>query len=218
MVALATLIQFSPFLFSAMILYRTCRCCRRIWNKLLHTILHILAIPCIVIGFIAVLDSHNLRKDKDGNPAPIPNFYSLHSWIGLTAMGLFVLQVKAKQRAHCAHVAIAWTYVRQSQRFYACSSWLVSLASCCCCVANLPQLHSAPIWFHFTLRLVEPRSFWLWLLPVPALRKRPSSPSGTNQRLNSNFSLFPSDFHRKLAKLWLCISLRHGRSEMSQQL
>eukprot|EP00094_Tigriopus_californicus_P006236 TCALIF_06002-PA protein Name:"Similar to F55H2.5 Putative cytochrome b561 (Caenorhabditis elegans)" AED:0.05 eAED:0.05 QI:192/0.75/0.6/1/0.75/1/5/431/398 len=83
---------FIYFMGQAMILYRTCRCCRRIWNKLLHTMLHILAIPCIVIGFIAVLDSHNLRKDKDGNPAPIPNFYSLHSWIGLTAMGLFGLQ------------------------------------------------------------------------------------------------------------------------------
>ena len=77
----------------AMLMYRTCRCCRRIWNKLLHTIFHILAIPCVVVGFIAVLDSHNLRTDSDGNAAPIPNFYSLHSWIGLTVMGLFALQV-----------------------------------------------------------------------------------------------------------------------------
>ena len=76
-----------------MLMYRTCRCCRRIWNKLLHTVFHILAIPCIAIGFIAVLDSHNLRTNADGEPDPIPNFYSLHSWIGLGAMGLFALQV-----------------------------------------------------------------------------------------------------------------------------
>ena len=75
-----------------MLMYRTCRCCRRIWNKLLHTVFHILSIPCIAIAFIAVLDSHNLRT-VEGNPAPIPNFYSLHSWIGLAAMGLFALQV-----------------------------------------------------------------------------------------------------------------------------
>merc|ERR1719479_497084 len=53
---------------------------------------HLLAIPCIVIGFFATWDYHNNRTDKDGKPAPIPNFYSLHSWMGLTTMGLFALQ------------------------------------------------------------------------------------------------------------------------------
>lgn len=76
-----------------MLMYRTCRCCRRIWNKLLHTVFHILAIPCVAIGFIAVLDSHNLRVDAENRPNPIPNFYSLHSWMGLATMGLFGLQV-----------------------------------------------------------------------------------------------------------------------------
>jgi len=82
---------FIYFMGQAMLMYRTCRCCRRIWNKLLHTVFHILSIPCIAIAFIAVLDSHNLRT-VNGEPAPIPNFYSLHSWIGLAAMGLFALQ------------------------------------------------------------------------------------------------------------------------------
>ena len=59
---------------------------------------HILSIPCIAIAFIAVLDSHNLRLDGNGNPAPIPNFYSLHSWIGLAAMGLFALQVISRNQ------------------------------------------------------------------------------------------------------------------------
>ncbi|KAK9889810.1 hypothetical protein WA026_007182 [Henosepilachna vigintioctopunctata] len=79
----AGFITFSGF---SILLYRICRCCRRIYVKLLHTIFHALAIPCVALGFLAVLDSHNLA-----NP-PIANFYSLHSWIGLVTMGLFAIQ------------------------------------------------------------------------------------------------------------------------------
>ena len=42
------------FFFAAMLMYRTCRCCRRIWSKLLHTTFHLLAAPCIAIAFVAV--------------------------------------------------------------------------------------------------------------------------------------------------------------------
>jgi len=83
---------FIYFMGQAMLMYRTCRCCRRIWSKLLHTTFHLLAAPCIAIGFVAVYDYHNDRTDKEGNPAPIPHFYSIHSWMGLTTMGLFALQ------------------------------------------------------------------------------------------------------------------------------
>jgi len=84
---------FIYFMGQAMLMYRTCRCCRRIWSKLLHTTFHILAAPCIAIGFVAVYDYHNLRKDdKTGEHQPIPHFYSIHSWMGLTTMGLFALQ------------------------------------------------------------------------------------------------------------------------------
>jgi len=76
----------------AMLVYRACHCCRRIYNKLLHTFFHILAIPCVVLGFLAVWDYHSLRTDKDGNADPIPHFYSTHSWLGLLTMGLFLLQ------------------------------------------------------------------------------------------------------------------------------
>ncbi|CAH1154121.1 unnamed protein product [Phaedon cochleariae] len=79
----AGFITFSGF---SILLYRICRCCRRIYVKLLHTVFHALAIPCVAVGFLAVLDSHNLKQ-----PA-IPNFYSLHSWIGLVTMGLFAIQ------------------------------------------------------------------------------------------------------------------------------
>ncbi|GBP24708.1 Cytochrome b reductase 1 [Eumeta japonica] len=80
----AGFITFSGF---SVLLYRICRCFRRIYVKLLHAIFHAMAFPCIVIGFLAVLDNHN----KSG----IPNFYSLHSWIGLVAMGLFGIQYAA---------------------------------------------------------------------------------------------------------------------------
>ena len=77
-------------------MYRSCRCCRRIANKLLHTVFHLLAMPCIAIAFVATYDSHTNRTvpcEQGECPAPIPNFYSLHSWMGLTTMGLFAMQV-----------------------------------------------------------------------------------------------------------------------------
>ncbi|KAF6209434.1 hypothetical protein GE061_015181 [Apolygus lucorum] len=70
----------------SMLLYRISRCCRRIYVKLLHTLFHTLAIPCVVLGFMAVLDFHNLADP------PIPNFLSIHSWMGFVTMGLFALQ------------------------------------------------------------------------------------------------------------------------------
>merc|ERR1719460_1115970 len=53
--------------------------------------------PCIALAFVATYDSHTLRTVPcdSGNglcDAPIPNFYSLHSWMGLASMGLFALQ------------------------------------------------------------------------------------------------------------------------------
>lgn len=80
---IAGFITFSGF---SMLLYRIGRCCRRIYVKLFHTIFHALAVPCVVVAFIAVLDSHNLAFP------PIRNFYSLHSWLGFVTMGLFGLQ------------------------------------------------------------------------------------------------------------------------------
>lgn len=76
----------------AMLVYRSCRCCRRIWNKLLHTMFHLLALPCVVLGFMAAFDYHQERKDKDGAANPIPHFYSVHSWLGLATMAVYAIQ------------------------------------------------------------------------------------------------------------------------------
>lgn len=76
------------FMGNAMLVYRVFRCCNKLPAKILHTYLYLMAVPCIVVGTIAVFDSHNLKK-----PAPIPNLYSLHSWLGLITMGLFALQL-----------------------------------------------------------------------------------------------------------------------------
>jgi hypothetical protein len=69
-----------------MLFYRMMTCCRKIYVKLLHTVFHALAIACIAIGFLTVWDYHELSSP------PIPHFYSLHSWLGLTTMGLFAIQ------------------------------------------------------------------------------------------------------------------------------
>ena len=71
---------------------RTGSCCRRIYTKLIHSMFHLLAVPCIALGFIAVWDYKSLRTN------PIPHFYSIHSWLGLGAMGLFTLQVNNRER------------------------------------------------------------------------------------------------------------------------
>lgn len=49
---------------------------------------HSLAFLSALLGFLAALKSHTLKQP------PIPNFYSPHSYIGLTALLLLVGQVR----------------------------------------------------------------------------------------------------------------------------
>ncbi|XP_068982495.1 transmembrane ascorbate-dependent reductase CYB561-like isoform X1 [Bombus flavifrons] len=71
---------------NGMLIYRTQRNTRKRRLKLIHAGIMILIVALVVISLVAVFDSHNLQSK------PIPNMYSLHSWIGLTSVILFCCQ------------------------------------------------------------------------------------------------------------------------------
>lgn len=75
------------FLLTAMLIYRTQRNVRKWRLKLTHAGMMLFIVLLVVIALVAVFDSHNLAKP------PIPNMYSLHSWVGLTTVILFCCQV-----------------------------------------------------------------------------------------------------------------------------
>lgn len=59
--------------------------CSKLMMKFIHAGLNLLAFVFAVIAMVAVFDFHNA--------ANIPNMYSLHSWLGLTAVILYSLQL-----------------------------------------------------------------------------------------------------------------------------
>lgn len=71
-------------------MYRGLRYARKKNLKLAHAGGFVCVMILIILGLVAVFDSHNYAKP------PIPNLYSLHSWIGLASVILFGLQVIQK--------------------------------------------------------------------------------------------------------------------------
>jgi len=70
------------------IMYRiTPRCLSRKKSKALHALVMLLALAAAIVGLWAVFDSHNLADP------PIPNMFSLHSWVGISTMGFFAIQL-----------------------------------------------------------------------------------------------------------------------------
>ncbi|KAI5944692.1 plasma membrane ascorbate-dependent reductase CYBRD1 [Manis javanica] len=59
--------------------------CSKLLMKCIHAGLNAVAAILAVISLVAVFDFHNARS--------IPNMYSLHSWIGLTVVILYILQL-----------------------------------------------------------------------------------------------------------------------------
>jgi len=59
--------------------------CRGTYVKLTHGLLHLATVPCVVLGAVAAMEYHRLKG--------LPHLYSLHSWMGLLTVSLFVIQV-----------------------------------------------------------------------------------------------------------------------------
>ncbi|KAI1721309.1 eukaryotic cytochrome b561 domain-containing protein [Ditylenchus destructor] len=76
----------------AIIVYRVFRNERKRFTKLLHLVTHSIALVFAAIALKAVLDSHDYHRDPEGEISPIPNFYSLHSWVGIFFLTAYVLQ------------------------------------------------------------------------------------------------------------------------------
>ena len=85
------------FSVTGILMYRMFRNERKRKLKLLHAGIMISAFLCAVIALKAVFDSHNLNPCKhpseEGDTCPLPNLYSLHSWLGLLTVILFLFQV-----------------------------------------------------------------------------------------------------------------------------
>ena len=69
----------------AIIVYWSCQCGLQICSKLTYILYHLLGIPCVVLGFLAVW----MWKDQ----SELPHLYSIHSWLGMVTLALAALQV-----------------------------------------------------------------------------------------------------------------------------
>jgi len=70
----------------AITVYRGARNTPKKKTKLIHMVLQLAALTLSILGIIFAFDSHNYE-----NP-PIPNLYTLHSWMGILTTSVFVCQ------------------------------------------------------------------------------------------------------------------------------
>jgi hypothetical protein len=72
----------------AMLIYKTFLCCKKIYNKITHTIFFVLSISIITFGMIVGIQG---QQNAGPNKTPV-HFYSIHAWVGLVTVSLFALQ------------------------------------------------------------------------------------------------------------------------------
>ncbi|KAK7939324.1 hypothetical protein WMY93_002650 [Mugilogobius chulae] len=84
----------------AILVYRVFRNESKRSAKLLHGIIHLLALIISIVGIVAVFDFHRASK--------IPDMYSLHSWCGLATILLFCIQWVLGLMFFLFPVASAW--------------------------------------------------------------------------------------------------------------
>ncbi|OQV12537.1 putative Cytochrome b561 [Hypsibius exemplaris] len=79
---------------NANLAYRLLRNEKKIRVKVIHGGMQLLAFIFMVIALRAVFDSHNYANydSKTNSYRPIPNLYSLHSWIGIATIVLYCCQ------------------------------------------------------------------------------------------------------------------------------
>ena len=75
---------------TAMLIYKTYLCCKKIYNKIAHAFFFVISIGLVSFGFLIGFQAQSIASSPDQQ---VQHFYSLHSWIGLTACALFALQV-----------------------------------------------------------------------------------------------------------------------------
>ncbi|KAH7731320.1 Protein F55H2.5 [Aphelenchoides avenae] len=79
----------------AILVYRVFRGEPKRFTKLLHGTIHSIALIFMIIALRAVWDSHDYHKNPQGELDPIPNLYSLHSWVGFSMVLLACVQYVA---------------------------------------------------------------------------------------------------------------------------
>lgn len=84
----------------AILVYRVFRHEAKRKVKLLHGIIHLLALIISIVGFVAVFDFHRASK--------IPDMYSLHSWCGMATLLLFCIQWVLGLMFFLFPIASAW--------------------------------------------------------------------------------------------------------------
>ncbi|VDK54988.1 unnamed protein product [Anisakis simplex] len=76
----------------ALLVYRVFRNERKRFSKLLHLTLHTMVLIFMIIALKAVWDSHDYHQKGD-QLDPLPNLYSLHSWIGISVVVAYCIQM-----------------------------------------------------------------------------------------------------------------------------